>query len=234
MKTVILAGGLGTRLRPITYDYPKPMLPIRGKPFVEYLMNHLKSQGITEIILCLHYMADKFFEYFGDGTKFGLKITYSVEEAPLGTAGAIKNVENFLDETFVVLNGDTYVNLNFQKMLGFHRDNKALGTIALMRVKNPARYGSVDVCTDWRVIGFSEKTRVHNGYINVGAYIFRDKILDFIPKNEKISLEKEVLPNLLKNEERIYGFLTEGYFIDIGVLEDYQRFQMEVARGILG
>jgi len=233
MKAVVLAGGFGTRLRPVTNRFPKPMVPVQGKPFIEYLINSLKTQGITEVILCLHYMAERFFEYFGDGSRFGLKITYGVEKVPLGTAGAIRNVESFLDEPFLVLNGDTYVNLNLQRMLDFHRNNKALGTIALIRVKDPARYGVVNVSEDWRVIGFSEKACVDEGYVNAGAYVFGYEVLNHIPKNEKVSLEREVLPNLL-SKERIYGFLTEGYFIDIGVPEDYHRFQTEAARGILG
>jgi len=231
MKAVVLAGGFGTRLRPITYRCPKPMVPIRGKPFIEYLMNGLKNQGITEVILCLHYMADKFIEYFGGGSNFGLRITYSVEKKPLGTAGAIRNVEDYLDGTFLVLNGDTYVNLDFQGMLAFHSSNEAFGTIALVKVKNPSRYGLVDVSEDLSVTGFSEKTCIHEGYVNAGVYIFEDRILGYIPKNEKVSLEKEVLPSLL-GKERIFGFLIGGYFVDIGIPEDYYRFQREM-RGVL-
>lgn len=232
MRAVILAGGPGMRLRPITWECPKPMVPVQGRPFVEYLMNCLKDQGITEVILCLHYLADRFLEYFRDGSKLGLKIICVVEKVPLGTAGAIRNVESFLDGTFLVINGDTYVSLDLQEMLRFHKKCKAFGTIALTSVKDPARYGVVSVTRDWRVTGFREKGHAQGGYVNAGAYIFENKILDHIPKNEKVSLERQVLPSIL-SKRAIYGFLTEGHFIDIGTLEDYDRFQTEVARGIL-
>ena len=232
MKAVILAGGFGTRLRPITYSCPKPMLPVGGRPFLEYLMNFLKTYGITDVILCLHYLAERVSEYFGDGTNFGLRIKYSVEKEPLGTAGAIKNVEDFLDESFLVLNGDTYMDLNLQEMLSFHRNKKALGTIALVKVKDPLRYGVVNVSEDRRITSFSEKAYANEGYVNAGVYIFEKRILDYIPNHVKVSLEREILSKLL-NDERLYGFLSEGYFIDIGVPDDYVRFQKEALDGVL-
>lgn len=232
MKAVILAGGLGTRLRPITYFYPKPMVPVKNKPFLEYLLNFLKSQGIFEFILCLHYMAEKFIEYFGDGTKFGCKIVYSVEERPMGTAGAIKRAARYLNSTFLVLNGDTYLDVNIWKMLGFHRDNSNLGTIALVKMRGENRYGFVKISSDYRIIEFSEKSHISEGYINAGVYIFEKKILDYIPPNRKISLEREVLPSIL-GKEKIGGFLVNGYFVDIGVPEDYFRFQKDFNRGVL-
>ncbi len=231
MKAVILAGGFGKRLRPISYLYPKPMVPINGKPFLEYLMNFLKIQGVSEFILCLHYMADKFIEYFNDGSKFGFKIKYSIEEKPLGTAGAIRKVEDHLDTTFLVLNGDTYLNLNIRRMLRFHQDNGNLGTISLVKMRDTFRYGLVRLSDDRRIIGFSEKARAHvsEGYINAGVYIFEKRILDYIPPNKRVSLEKDILPSIL-GKEKIYGFLVDGYFIDIGIPEDYYRLQNEAVK----
>jgi NDP-sugar pyrophosphorylase family protein len=230
LKAVILAGGFGTRLRPISYLYPKPMVPIRGKPFLEYLLDSLKVQGVSEFILCLHYMADRFIEYFGDGSKFGYgKIIYSIEEKPMGTAGAIKKVESYLDSTFLVLNGDTYLDVDIRRMLSFHQNNENLGTIALVRMKNVSRYGLVDVSPNWRVIGFFEKVQSSEGYINAGVYIFEKRILDYILADRRVSLEKEVLPSIL-GRERIFGFPVDGYFIDIGVPEDYYRLQKDLAK----
>jgi len=228
-KAVVLAGGLGTRLRPITYLYPKPMVPVRGKPFLEYLICFLKNQGISEFILCLHYMAEKFSEYFGDGSKFGVAIEYSIEEEPLGTAGAIKKVEDYLNSSFLVLNGDTYVDLNPQEMLKNHRENKNVGTVALIEMKDPFRYGVVKLSEDRRITSFSEKVSTAMGYVNAGVYIFEKSILEYIPKNRQVSLEKEVIPHILC-KERIYGFITKGYFIDIGVPEDYHRFEREIVK----
>jgi len=227
LKAVILAGGFGTRLRPLSYSYPKPMVPIRGKPFLQYLLDSLKVQGVSEFILCLHYMADRFIDYFGDGSKFGYRITYSIEEKPMGTAGALRKAENYMDSTFLVLNGDTYLDVDIQKMLRFHRNNENTGTIALVKMKkNTSRYGLVEVSPNYRIVGFSEKVHVSEGYINTGVYIFEKKILDYIPANRKISLEKEILPNIL-SKEKICGFPVDGYFIDIGIPEDYYRLQRD-------
>ena len=189
-------------------------------------MDSLKVQGISEFVLCLHYMADRFIDYFGDGSKFGYRITYSIEEEPMGTAGALKKAENYLDSTFLVLNGDTYLDVDIQKMLRFHQNNRNMGTIALVKVRNASRYGLVEISPNYQVIGFSEKVHVSEGYINAGVYIFEKKILDYIPVNRKISLEKEILPNIL-SKEKICGFPVDGYFIDIGVLEDYYRLQRD-------
>jgi len=229
LKAVILAGGFGTRLRPISYLYPKPMVPIKGKPFLQYLLDSLKVQGVSEFILCLHYMSDRFIEYFGDGSKFGYKITYSVEEKPMGTAGAIKKVESYLDSTFLVLNGDTYLDVDIQRMLSFHQNNENLGTIALVKMRSASRYGLVKISPNCRVIGFFEKVQVSEGYINAGVYIFERKILDYILADREVSLEKEVLPSIL-GKEKICGFLVDGYFIDIGVPEDYYRLEKNAVK----
>lgn len=233
LKAVILAGGFGTRLRPILGDRPKPMAPVLGRPFLEYVICLLRRQGVDEIVLCLHFLDNQITEYFNDGSRFGVNIEYSIEDKPLGTAGAIKKAEKYLGDFFYILNGDTYLDIDLTKMLLFHKKNENSATIALVKMKNSKRSGVVGISEDWRITGFSEKLSVVEGYINAGVYIFEKRILDHIPKNEKVSLEKEILPNLL-SEERIFGFLTRSYFIDIGVPKDYFRFQMDVARGVLG
>jgi len=234
LKAVILAGGFGKRLRPLSYLCPKPMVPIKGKPFLQYLLSFLTSQGISEFILCLHYLAERVITYFGDGSKFGVKIRYSVEKEPHGTAGAIKNAENYLGSKFVVLNGDTFLDVDIKKMLKFHENNKNLGTLALVKMRNAHRYGVIKISNDNRIIGFSEKVHVSEGYINAGVYIFERRILRYIPANKKVSLERDVLPIIL-SKEKIYGFPVDGYFIDIGVPEDYYRLQknsVKVFRGL--
>lgn len=235
MKAVVLAGGFGTRLRPVLSDRPKPMAPVLGKPFLEYLIRFIREQGITEIVLCLYYLADKIVDYFGDGSRLGVNIEYSVEDEPLGTAGALKNSGRYLTETFYVLNGDTYLEIDLRKLLRYHRARRGLATISLVRNLNPERYGSVKVSGDGRVLGFVEKTYVNSrkaAYVNAGVYLFEPRILGCIPDGVEVSLEKEVFPALIKSGEPIYGFLATGYFIDIGIPEDYLRLQKEV-RGLV-
>jgi len=232
MKAVILAGGFGTRLRPITLKTPKPMIRIRGKPFLEYLLNYLRSQGIREYILCLHYMYEKIMEYFGDGSQFGVNISYVVEDRPMGTGGALKKAEEFIQGTFLALNGDTFLEFDLDEMVSFHRKHRGLGTIAITFMRSPKRYGVVKVNPDWRILQFSEKSEAEAGYINAGVYIFEDRLFKFIPRGKEISLEREVIPSLLKNEE-FYGFPVEGYFIDIGLLEDLYKFERDLTRRVV-
>lgn len=231
---MILAGGFGTRLRPFTYRYPKSMIPIKRKPFLEYLIRFLKRQGKCEIILCLHHMADKIIEYFGDGSKFGVHIKYSVEKTPLGTGGAIKHAERYLDNTFFVLNGDTYLDIDLREILDYHKNKGGIGTIALVKTSNLERYGAVRISESGRLIGFFEKALMtKEGHVNAGVYVFERKILDHIPRDVNISLEREIIPELLKSEE-ICGFLSAGYFIDIGMPEDYSKFQRDVKKVFSG
>jgi len=232
MKAIILAGGLGTRLRPITYRCPKPMIPVKGRPFLEYLLNYLKNQGVRDFVLCLHYMSEKFKEYFGDGSKLGINISYAIEDKPMGTGGALKNAEKFIQGRFLVLNGDTFLTFDLRRMINYHRRCGGLGTIALVYMKSPTRYGIVGVDKDWRIISFSEKRKVDEGYINAGIYIFERKLLDYIPKGKKISLEKDILTSLVQ-QEKFYGFPAGGYFIDIGVPEDLYRFERDLESGVI-
>jgi len=226
LRALILAGGFGTRLRPITYNTPKPMIPVRNRPFLEYLLYYLKRQGLREIVLCLHYMPEEFIEYFNDGSKLGIHIVYSIEKEPLGTGGAIKNAEKFVSDTFLVMNGDTFLEFDLVKMLEFHNDHEGIGTIAIKYMKPAKRYGVIKIDSNWRILRFIEKAEINEGFINAGVYIFNRKLLDYIPKDKRVSLEKDILPMVLQHE-KIYGFQVNGYFIDIGVPGDLYRFEKE-------
>lgn len=231
MKAAILAGGLGTRLRGIVYDRPKPMAPIAGMPFLEHLMRLLMEQGITEIVLCISHMANQIKSYFGNGSRWGFDITYSEEEIPLGTAGAIKKAERYIDNTFIVLNGDSYSNLDLHQFINFHRSKKSNFTLALTKVTDSSHYGNVILKED-KIIDFLEKASSGEGYVSSGFYILEPKIFDYIEKDKNISLERDILPNLAK-EDLLWGYAYDGYFIDIGRPETYSKFKEDVLSTLL-
>ncbi len=231
MKGVILAGGLGTGLREIVYDRPKPMAPIVGMPFLEHLMRLLMEQGITEIILCISHMANQIKSYFGNGSRWGFDITYSEEEIPLGTAGAIKKAKRYIDNTFLVLNGDSYSNLDLKQFLDFHKSKRSNFTLALTKVNDSAHFGNVILKED-KIIEFSEKKDSNGGFVSSGFYIFEPKIFDYIEPDRNLSLEKDIFPQLTK-EGQLWGYPYEGYFIDIGRPETYVKFKEDVLNSIL-
>ena len=226
MKTLILAGGFGTRLREIVSDVPKPMAMIAGKPFLEHQINFLRNQGLGDIVLCVHYMADKIKSYFGDGFGLGVNITYSEEDTPLGTAGAIKLTEKYTDGTFLVLNGDSYSDVDFSEFSRFHKSiDKGLCSLVLTETKENSPYGNVLMQGD-RVIGFSEKSQIQGDLINTGIYLFEPKIFDHIPPGRRVSLEREIFPELAR-EGKLFGQVHSGYFMDIGRPETYNQFRKD-------
>lgn len=231
MKAIILAGGLGTRLRSVIYDRPKSMAPIVGMPFLEHLMRLLMEQGITEIILCISHMANQIKSYFGNGSRWGFDITYSEEEIPLGTAGAIKKAKRYIDNTFLVLNGDSYSNLNLKQFLDFHKSKRSNFTLALTKVNDSSHFGNVVLKED-KIIEFSEKKDSNEGFVNSGFYIFEPKLFDYIESDRNLSLEKDIFPQLAK-EGILWGYSYEGYFIDIGRPETYVKFKEDVLNSIL-
>lgn len=227
MRAFILVGGLGTRLQALGVKIPKPMIQINGKPFLEYLLAELRTQNITEIVLCVGYRAEIIEEYFGDGRKFDVDLLYSRESKALGTGGAIKNAEQFAVEENLILNGDSYLELDYHRMLLFHHKHKAQITIACKRVLDQKDYGNISINSNKRILGFSEKLpKTKHGYINGGVYIFDQFAFDFIPPNETISIEKDTFPRAVR-AKRCFGFKTNGYFIDIGTPERLQRAQTE-------
>lgn len=235
MKAVIIAGGWGTRLRPLTYGCPKPIVPVVNRPLVIHQIELLKKYGIKEIILNLHYFSDQIRELFGDGGKFGVKLYYSIEEAPLGTAGAVKNAEQFFgapDELMVVFNGDVLTDLNISELIDQHKKNKADVTLTLTEVEDPTRYGLVITDEHGRVEKFLEKPsweQVVTKVINAGIYVLTPKVFAEVPKGKVYSFERELFPGLLKAGKQIFGFASKYYWLDIGTPKKY----LEAHRAIL-
>lgn len=225
MKAVILAGGEGTRIRPLTRNLHKAMLPLLNHPLMEFILDYLGGEGITEVIFALRYRPQDIYDYFGDGHKFGLKIFYVLEATPLGTAGAVKNARQYLDEQpFYVLNGDIYYRINLPLMLEKHIQNKAAASIALTRVEDPRAYGLVKMNGEGRVQEFLEKPSgngIESGMINAGIYIISLQALKLVPDGSPYMLEKGLFPELIRHGEKVYGFPSSSYWIDVGTPENY-------------
>jgi len=221
-----LAGGLGTRLRSKVSDLPKPMAPVAGRPFLEWQLMVLKAQGFCDIVLCTGYLADKVALYFGDGSNFGLKIDYSVEKEPLGTAGAVLNAAKFIDGTFLLLNGDTFFDLDCRGLLDFHEGKEAGLSLSLVMVDDAARFGSVAIDSNNRVLGFREKGSDTQGFghVNAGIYAVSPAVLDYIAPGKPVSLENDVIPTIITTGS-VFGYVSDGYFIDIGTPESYEKAQ---------
>ena len=207
MKTIILAGGLGTRLKEITENKPKVMVIIDNRPFLEYLILWLKRYQLTDVILCVGYLSEQIENYFENGNQWGVTISYSQEKNPLGTAGAIKLAEDFIkDDSFLVMNGDSFLDINLIELIKFHHQKKAISTIALTEVKNSRQYGRVEIDENSVITGFVEKGEDTKSYIvNGGIYVFNKKIFDYIAKGKKVSLEKEIFPKLTGTSKGGYG-----------------------------
>lgn len=219
LEAVILAGGYGTRLQNVLKDRPKPMAPINGKPFLEYLILFLRSQGIQKIILAVGYMKEAIIKYFDDGMKFNVDIEYSVEERPLGTGGAIKKATSKLtSNTFLCVNGDSFADVNVFSLYEFHNNKGAVASLALINQDNNTRYGSVEVDASERVVNFKEKSSNGTAIINAGFYIFEKQIFELM-ETDVFSLEYDLLPKLVNLG--LYGKKMSGYFVDIGTPEDY-------------
>lgn len=235
MKALFLAGGMGSRLKPLTNDLPKSMVPIMVKPLLERNILKLKECGIDEIIITTCYKAKKFEQYFGDGTKLGVKITYICEDIPLGTGGAIKNAESFFDDTFIILNGDILSNINIQDMIKFHKEKAAAVTIAAVQVENPSDYGVIEYNEDFYAKAFTEKPEnlpVKANSINAGIYIFEPSVLKEIPDSEVVSIERETYPLLIKKGYPIAVYKSDEYWIEIGSINKYMQVQQDIFDGV--
>jgi len=232
LKGVILAGGKGTRMRPLTYLSPKPMLPLINRPFMEHFILRLKSYGITDIILSVQYLPEIFYEYFGNGSKFGINLKCVEEETPLGTCGAVKNVEKFLgNEAFMVFNGDILSSINLKNMISFHKSKKADITISLASVEDPTAYGLVPVDKNGRVKEFLEKPsleEITTNLINAGTYIIESHIMGHVPPGENYSFERGLFPKALKLGYKIYGFVSDAYWLDLGTPEKYMTAHIDI------
>jgi NDP-sugar pyrophosphorylase family protein len=225
MQALILAGGAGTRLRSVLAQLNKPMAPVAGRPFLEYLFLQLKKHKVEEVTLCVGYKADLIQSYFGTGDRWGMQVSYSYETDFRGTAGALKLAENLIhEENFFVMNGDSLFDIEFHALMHYHRDMKAIATLALVHVDDTQRYGAVGLNKLGRIVSFTEKRQGNTeGLINGGVYVFAQEVLDFIPEGQPVSLEKDLLPKLIG--QNLYGLPSKGYFVDIGVPTDYMRLQ---------
>ena len=234
MKAVILIGGKGTRLRPLTCDAPKPLLPVVNRPFLEYQFEILRRHGIREVRLCTSYRPADFKNAFGNGRRLGMKLSYIHEKEPLGTGGAVRNASEGLNDTFLVLNGDVLNTLDITSFLKFHRKNRAEASLALTRVKDPTLYGLVETAEDGRVKRFLEKPswdEIVTNTINAGAYLFEPGVMKLIPPGVPHSLERSLFPQLLQGRSRMYGYVTPGYWIDIGTVEKYLQVHLDILGG---
>lgn len=234
MKAVIMAGGEGTRLRPLTCNRPKPMVPIANKPVMEHIANLLKKHGLDEVAVTLQYMPELIREHFNDGSEFGLRMRYYVEQTPLGTAGSVKNAEDFLDDTFVVISGDALTDIDLGKAIGFHRERGAMATLVLKKVDIPLEYGVVVTDDSGKITRFVEKPswgEVFSDTVNTGIYILSPEVLQYFKKNEMFDFSKDLFPILLKENRPMYGYVTGDYWCDIGDLRAYVRSHMDIMNG---
>jgi mannose-1-phosphate guanylyltransferase len=234
MQSLILAGGKGTRLRPLTMHTPKPIMPIANRPFLFYQLELLKRADVQDCILSLSYQPQKIEDKLGDGTLYGMKITYTVEASPLGTAGAYRHATDLIRESTIVFNGDVLTDIDLMDVIKFHREKKALATIVLTPVPNPTAYGLVETDKDGRIQRFLEKPKpeeVTCNTINAGIYILEPKVLDYIPAGESYMFEYGVFPALLKNKEPFYAYVYNGYWRDIGSSASYLQSNLDVLAG---
>lgn len=223
MKALVLAGGFGTRLRPLSCSRPKPLFPVANKPIIDYTLQSLTQAGVDTVIVSVHYMADKIADYLGT-SKHGMDVIVSRERRPLGKGGGIKNAEKLLgDEQFTVINGDIITDIDISRLTAFHEGKGGLATIALHRVEDPSRYGSVELDGEDRITRFVEKPgpgQAPSNLINAGVYVLEPELLDYMPPARKFDTEEEIFPVLAK-EGKMFGFEAQGYWSDVGVPGEY-------------
>lgn len=224
-EAVVLAGGFGTRLQKVVSEVPKPMAPVAGKPFLQYILDYLIAHKVNHAVLAVGYLHETIINYFGDKYE-SLNITYSIESNPLGTGGGILKACNYINgENVFVINGDTFFDVDLVELSAYHQHHNALLTVALKRMQRFDRYGTVDLDPDGRISGFLEKKYLDEGLINGGIYCLNKKLFD-LTLPEVFSFEKEILEKEIVNR-KVYGLQSDGYFIDIGIPEDFARAQVD-------
>jgi NDP-sugar pyrophosphorylase family protein len=236
VQAIVLVGGEGTRLRPLTFGTPKPMVPIMNVPFLARTMERLYEAGIRDVILPAGYMPQAIVDYFGDGSSLGMKITYVIEETPLGTAGAIKNVEEYITGPFFVLNGDVLTSLDLRAMQRFHQEKGGIGALHLIRVEDPSAFGCVVHDDTGRISAFVEKPpkgEEPTDEINAGTYLLEPEILDAIPGGRNVSIERETFPQLIAAGKPIFAYTTNDYWIDLGRPEHYLAAHRDILSGAM-
>ncbi len=231
-----MAGGEGTRLRPLTCALPKPMVPILNKPIMEYIIKLLKRNNIEDIAVTMAYLPDTIMDYFDDGSKWGVKINYFIEDTPLGTGGSVKNAQEFLDDTFIVISGDALTDIHINESINFHREKKSKATLILKKEENPLEYGVIVTDQRGKIIRFLEKPswgEVFSDTINTGIYILEPEVMDYYKKGDKFDFSKDLFPKLLRDDIPIYGYVSEDYWCDIGDIETYTKSQFDVLQGLV-
>ncbi|MCX5751200.1 MAG: NDP-sugar synthase [Candidatus Saganbacteria bacterium] len=238
MKALIMAAGYGTRLEPLTKGVPKPMVLVVNKPILEYNIELLQKFGIKEICMNIHYHPEQIENYFQDGSRFGVSLTYSYEEKLLGTAGGVKKMAELMgiDETFIVISSDNLTDINIGKMVAYHKSKKALVTIALTEVEDVANYGVAVMNTDGRITGFQEKPakeEAQSKWANAGIYIFEPEVLDLIPDGNFYDFGKELFPKLVEAQGSIFGYQMVEYWGDVGNIEAYLKTNADALQGLV-
>ncbi len=234
MKAVVMAGGFGTRIQPLTASTPKPMLPVINKPMMEYIIEMLKNVGITEIVILLYFKPEVIKNYFGDGSNLGIKIHYVLPDDDYGTAGAVKKAEKYLDERFIIVSGDLVTDFNLREIIGFHEINNSKATITLTSVDDPLQFGVVITDKDRKILRFLEKPgwgEVFSDTINTGIYVFEPEILSYIPENKPFDFSKDLFPTLMNNNITIYGYNAKGYWRDVGNPNSYREVLKDILNG---
>ena len=221
MKAVILAGGLGTRLQPYTTFVPKPMLPLGEKPLLEHLIDWLRKNGIKTTVLCVSYLRKTIEDYFEDGERFGMNIEYAVAGKPLATAGQLKTAENFIDDSFVCVYGDSIFDFNLKNMIAQHKKKRAFITMSLYEYKTKLSYGVIDTTKNGKVIGWNEKPEI-KANINIGCYVMEPQVFGLIPSNRPYGMD-DVIKKAISKKKLVNSFLTKKGFMDIGDKTSYKK-----------
>jgi mannose-1-phosphate guanylyltransferase / phosphomannomutase len=234
MKAVIMAGGFGTRLRPLTMNIPKPMVPVMNKPMMHHIVDLLRVHGITEVVSTLFFQPEAIKNYFGDGSKFGITMHYVDATDDYGTAGSVKNAEQYLDERFIVISGDVLTDIDITAAVQYHEEKKSKATIVLSHAVNPLQFGVVITDDDGHITRFLEKPswgEVFSDTINTGIYIVEPEILDMMPPKEERDWSNQIFPQMLREKKPLYGYVADGYWRDIGNLNEYQEAHLDALRG---
>lgn len=234
MKCIILCGGPGIGMGPLTTSIPKSMMPVGYRPILEHTILKLKRQGIYNFVLAISHLGEHIMKYFGDGSSLGVRIEYSIERVQFGTAGAVKNAEKKLNETFLAVYGDIlFGELDAHSLIKYHREKGGVATMVLAKVEDASRFGLVSIDSAGKVIAFREKPRTPvPGLVNAGIYVFEPSIFDYIPQKIPVSFEEDVFPELA-DKGKLYAYLYDGYWADIGIPQDYEKACRDFLNGLL-
>ena len=235
MKAVVMAGGEGTRLRPMTSSMPKPLLPVANRPIMEHVLRLLRRHGLTEVVVTVQFLASLVRNYFGDGDELGMVLHYANEDVPLGTAGSVKNAEDLLSgDSFLVISGDALTDFDLDKLIAYHKEKGALVTVCLTRVQDPVEFGITITDDEGRVERFLEKPtwgQVFSDTVNTGIYVMEPEVFDYVPAGKSVDWSGEVFPQLLAEGRPVFGYVAEGYWEDVGTHESYVKAQADVLTG---